>query len=357
MAYLFVFAFSFLCVFLYDKGDQAVKLISLLIFFFTLLFIPSFQYGIGTDYFTYFRIVDDVSYIDFLKRKGELFFYYIYSAINYLGLPNQSIFIITATVQLLLLLNILKKLSKREGYCVIWFFIGYFLITNYYHNQMNQLRSYTSIMFFINALLYRFDKKYFTGLIFCFFAVISHASAIALIPLLFLNQRISRFVLEYRYLVVFLSCIIFSLNIYKPILFFLVEHVFPFYNGYIHTLFNESDGLLDVASKLYYFPIILYVLLFVGKERQNFTDFDNYLFSFFLLTCVSYLLLMQSTVFLRFWIFFIILYPLVLSRMFDFKNDKRIHSLFWFLYLLTPYIFKVVIFPVREFDLKLIFMY
>jgi hypothetical protein len=357
MAYITIFIFSLLWLSIYAHGDLYVKFFSGTMFFLTLFFVPSFQYNIGTDYFTYYSIVDDVYYIDYLMSKGEILFYFIYHVIRFLGLPNQSIFFISATIQLLLLVNVIRLLDKQKTYCVIWFFVGYFLITNYYHNQMNQLRSYVSLMFFANALLYKFNRRFVISAFFAMLAAFSHATAIALIPFLFINDRIVNFVVKNRIPVVVLTFFLYSLNIYTPTLNLLVKFIFPFYSDYVSTLFNEKASFFETATKVYYLPIVIYVVYYIGKHKDELSKFDKYMFSFFALTCNSYLLLMQTTVFFRFWIFFIIFYPLVLSRVLSFKNKFGILDFCVVAYLFVPYFIKVVVAPVREFCFDLTFFH
>lgn len=356
MPYLLVFLLVLLMLFSYERSTKSAGLLILILLFFVVFFIPAFQYDIGSDYFEYYRFADDHAYLNYLKSKGELFFYFLYFIINYFDLNNQCFFIITSAIQCVLVINV-AKLIKEKGGSPLWFMIGFFLITNIYHNQMNHIRTYIAVLFFINAMMYRFESKWVLCLVFATLSFFSHATSLVVIPLLLINTTIANFIIRYGVFFFFFSIFIYSADIYQPVLFFLVDNFFPFYKGYMNTLFLKKSNIYDLITRIYYFPLALWVTCFFYKYRGGLNDFTKFNASIFILTCNSYLLLLNSSVFLRFWSFFLIYYAISLGVIYKKRSNFKLMDALLFMYLLMPYIVKVVFFPVREFSFDLVFFH
>lgn len=356
MVYISIFFISLSLIYTIEKSDRSARSFLYLILLCFLSFTPAFQYNIGTDYPTYYQISRDINYIDYLASKREYLFYFIYYFLYTYSFDGQAFFIVTGLLQSLLLVNILR-LTRNEGHSAIWLFIGFFLITNIYHNQMNHIRTYVAVLFFTNSLLYRYKKNYVMFSFCIVLALISHATTIMFTPLLLLRDKHFKYICSHALFFYFTSFLIFSINIYEPIIEFLIRNFFPFYYGYLDGLVNEKSSFYDLATKFYYVPLSLYVLHHVRKYHATFSALDNTIYGIFLITCNSFIMMSHSSVFLRLWTFLVIFYALVLARVFTSNNLSRIMGFIIFFYLLLPYILKVTFFASNEYLYDLYFFY
>ncbi|MFN1514398.1 EpsG family protein [Vibrio owensii] len=356
MIYLSIFFISLSLLFTIEKSDRDARAFLYFVVILVLCFTPAFQFKIGTDYTTYYNISNDIEYIKYLAQKREYVFYLIYHFIYIYDLDGQAFFIITALLQSALLVNILR-LTRNEGYSTLWLFVGFFLITNIYHNQMNHIRTYVAVLFFTNALLYRYKNNYFLFSIYLFFSIFSHATTIFVLPLLMFKQKHFRYICRHAVLFYFLSIFVYSIDVYRPVLEFLVKNVVPFYSGYLDSLFNERASFFDLATKFYYLPLSLYVLSHIRRFNSTFSTLDNVIYGLFLITCNSFIMMSHSSVFLRLWSFLVIFYALVLARVFSSKSLGYIKGFFIFLYLLLPYFLKVTFLASNEYLYDLYFFH
>lgn len=356
MIYLSIFFISLSLLFTIENSDRSAR--NFLFFFVlsVLCFTPAFQFQIGTDYTTYYNISEDIDYINYLAQKREYVFYLIYYFIYIYDLNGQAFFIITALLQSALLVNILR-LTRNEGYSPLWLFVGFFLITNIYHNQMNHIRTYVAVLFFTNAILYRYKGKYFPFFINLIFSIFSHATTIFVLPLLMLNQKHFRYICRHAVSFYFLSVLVYSIDVYRPVLEFLVKNVVPFYSGYLDSLFNERASFSELATKFYYLPLSLYILEHVRTRNSNFNPLDNVIYGLFLVTCNSFIMMSHSSVFLRLWSFLVIFYALALARTFTSRSLGYMKGFFVFLYLLLPYFLKVTFLASNEYLYDLYFFH
>lgn len=356
MVYISIFFISLSLLYTIEKSDRGARSFLYFILLCVLSFTPAFQYNIGTDYPTYYQISRDIYYIDYLASKREYLFYLIYYFLYKYNFDSQAFFIITGLLQSLLLINILR-LAKNEGHSIIWLFIGFFLITNIYHNQMNHIRTYVAVLFFTNSLLYRYKKNYFMFSFCLVFALLSHATTIMVTPLLLLKVKHFRYICSHALFFYFTSLFLFSINIYETIIDFLIRNLFPFYSGYLDGLVNERSSFSDLVTKFYYVPLSLYVLAHTRKNHTTFSNLDNTIYGLFLITCNSFIMLSHSSVFLRLWTFLVIYYALVLARVLTSSNLTRIKGFIIFFYLLLPYILKVTFFANNEYLYDLYFFH
>ena len=88
------------------------------------------------------------------------------------------------------------------------------------------------------------------------------------------------------------------------------------------------------------------------NKIQDLNEFNKYMYSTFLITSTSYFLLLNSSMFVRFWEYVVIFYAVSIAQLL--KNESRNIKLLIILYLFMPYFMKVVVFPVREFNFNLI---
>lgn len=335
----------------YGRSESKASVFFLFLLFVTLVITPTLQDRIGTDYISYLTISEDIDYINYLGEKNEFLFYYIYKFIYHFKLDSQVFFFIIASLQILLFINILRFI-KRNNNSVLFFFVGFFFITNIYHNQMNHIRSYTAVLFFSNALLYRFERKWVFSGIFIIMSVISHATAMLFLPLILVNRKLSKYINKNAELIIVSVIVIFCSGILNSLASLLITNFFPFYMDYMLIINDSGASIGSIATRLYYCPLIILTLYHLRKSTSNISVFDAFIYAIFILTSTSYLLILQSSVFLRFWEGVVLFYALILASLVVGKSFK-FKSILLF-YLISPYLFKVVVFPIREYSFNLI---
>ncbi len=98
-------------------------------FFYDLL--PAFQYGVGTDYFSYQNIlIMLMNSIPFIKIRNISFMDYEAISTDWMGI--QRFYCVNCLLQSLLVFVIVFQLWKNYGYFLFWFFFFFGLLLIYF---------------------------------------------------------------------------------------------------------------------------------------------------------------------------------------------------------------------------------
>ena len=358
MIYLFSHIYSLTIIYSYEKCKKNTYLrpVLFLLIVIAISFLPGFQSNVGTDYNNYKDLYTGVSNLEFYYEKKEYFFYYFVRFLRYIDLGPQSLFLFISFLQAILLCNLLRFFSK-EGFNLLIVFFLVACFTNMLHNQMNILRAYVAVYAFLNAYFYRSKGMFVKSLLFFSFGFFWHKSILALIPLLFLFERLWIFVFKNRVKIFLLTFLIFLSGIPLYFIDFFVDNFFSMYSHYLASDYAQKEiPYINVLTKFIYTPI--YFLFFYSIRGKNANDFSSFfLFSIgvWLLSVNFYLLILHTPLAVRFIHFFVLFSIFPIYHVFLCYRKNLIISVSLYFYILLPYFFKVVVFPSREYHYISIF--
>lgn len=329
------------------------QLLAWLPVFVVFVFFPSFQYGVGTDYETYYNYFYNNGH-NLHYYRGEYLYYYLVEVVKYLGEPQLQFFIVSFIQGFLFfyLLFILKKQGYKSW--IIWFL--FICCTGLYHNQMNILRQSICIyMVLISVVIFNsniFGVRKKTILISLNFLIpiFLHLSSVFASLILIISKLTFIKNKKYVFLLFLISIPIYSINFSS-----FIPNILDFFNlryiSYVDSEFSEGRSLLSVLTKIYYVPLIFYFwYLYLKDNKDDYLSSKNFLFIIYIFS-VSYFLFLQAMDFglvARIWQYFnfLIVFPLY----FVIVRSNSFYRLLVFLYLIIPYLAKILFFPSAEYE-------
>ena len=85
--------------------------------------VAGLQYNVGTDYFSYIDIFQSEEKHWYYFNKGEYLFFGLNQFLNWLNLPEQSIFLVISFIQSFLIFLYFKKIKKRTIKLLLMYFL------------------------------------------------------------------------------------------------------------------------------------------------------------------------------------------------------------------------------------------
>ncbi len=315
--------------------------------------LPGFQFGVGSDYFSYQATFDSVNGINDYYNNHEYSFYFLTCFIKYLGFSSNAIFLLIAIIQSCLIWTILKKLYK-QNYNIAFLFFCFFCVTNMMHTQMNLLRSTIATYFFVLAVIERFSDKNIKSFIYIIIGATFHNSILLVSLLLCIPFRFY-FSLLRRPFVYFISLFVFFLFFDKALIINIVSSLnlgfFARYIQYVNSDLVNPIGLLATLSKVYYFPLSVFFIYIFNINVKDFSQTEKLYIAFWLLTANFYLTLMSMPILSRVNYYFVFFYIIPCYYVFKYLVEKR--NVFYIfcvvVYIFAPYFVKVVFIPMAEF--------
>ena len=144
------------------------------------LLICGGQYGVGTDYFSYYGIFEDTD-VSFFYTKLEWFFAGTVQIFRYFGMPPQGLFFIFYLINFVFFCKILYNLDIKTSFI---FVLLYICLSTIFNNQLNGLRQYTAIYIISYAVIsFQKYKSYIRYILTIAFAAGMHMSAFLFLPL------------------------------------------------------------------------------------------------------------------------------------------------------------------------------
>ncbi len=364
MAYLLILTLSITYIYSLEKHGHnktvTYWLITLVPVSFFLLIIPGFQDGIGTDYNAYYDAYY-TNYIDLFYNKGEYFFYYLYFFIRHFNLGPQSFFIITALINSIILILTLA-LFKSFSYKITAIFFIWFVVTNYYNNQMNIIRQFLTVFSFPLIILFILDKRYILAGFTTVAALLSHQIFIVMVVFIGLSFSLKIFFKKKYIFIIFILSIPTYYLVIPDLTYFIIETLTPNYIYYYTGTGLLDNDLIFLVTKLIYIPLFL-LFFYIYYSKKGFYSYfisKHKYFDFFIgifaSTALSFILLLFVDRFNRIYTYFVFfsIFPLYYLYYYFIKVKNHLLLLLISLYLFLPYFAKVVIFPVREFSFSTI---
>ncbi|TDT43468.1 EpsG-like putative glucosyltransferase [Halospina denitrificans] len=354
MAYAFHALIAFLASYVWEsqRFDRKASSVSLFLLFVILLILPALQLEVGADYSSYLETAKGNHNISIYYQKGEYLYYTIFSIVKE-NLPAHSFFVIAYLINTALIVNALIKL-KAQGYSA--YIIVFLFLTTFglYQNQMNIIRTYTAVFCFINAALCRSEDKNLKAIVFSLIGIISHQTYIFAIILLILPKKLLHILQQYPLRFYLFSFVATAFLATPYILGPLINSLFPFYNHYLSKEIFEPADIINIATKAYYIPLNLIFLYLLQKEPSPVPKNQRYFVGLWILTSGIYLgLLTAPVIFFRAWHYIAFFHLLPIYYI---LTDKRTRQLapFVVIYVIAPFLIKVIGFPVGEYHYKTI---
>lgn len=349
MWYLFFTSLSAIFFFIFDKYKSKILLAFPLFIFFI---ISAMQYDVGTDYNNY---IDTYYYGVDLNRfynSNELIFYYLFEFIRYYKLGPQSIFIISSFIMTMCFWYICIIL-KNNDIKIFVFFVLFMTCTGIYQNQLNGLRNFVAIYFFIISLILMFDRKLFLVVMFLILGLLAHSSFVIVIPFLILYVLYMRVDVKYYYLF-----FIFSGMIYFFIIPLFVEQVVDLlFPQYLYHLSNDAYTFSELLTKFVLLPIYILSINIYMKNNNNEKSFLG--FMMFVFICTYWIILLPLKIglasrLIQYFSFFNVfpIYFLLITL-----KNRTLYGLVVMM-VIIPFIAKVTVLSKNEYDYKsIIFNY
>lgn len=350
-----VFFCNLLYSLLYTYGiDRRIKNsnISNISYFFLLLhlfllwiFLCGGQYNVGTDYFSYLNIFNNIKTTgDFYSSNGEFGFVAIIRFCNFIGLKGQSLFYVFYGIGFLFFYLTLKRIKGKN---IFIFILLYITITSLFNNQLNMLRQSVAIYIGTYALLLIFEQKNLRGLVFIFFAASIHISS-AVFLLGFLHKYLLR-IKPVALSAAIGICLMFSFFLTSSSLDIFIQYLPDTYAWHIQNESVSTRTLLQKIPKFIFVPV--YLLSLFSYKRYSLNTEERTLFHFGIVAFCFRLLLSNLSIVSRLADSFLLLsiFPLHIYMRYLFYKRHTFLFISISVALLLLYFLKTVVFPVREY--------
>jgi len=349
------FLVSHIIALIYSKSislcsNKVERLLIYVLLIMWLAFLPSLQFGVGTDYFSYISIVENPEELSKYSYKGEYFFYYLVYFLTSIGFPSQSLFFFTSLLMSVLIVNFFRKLGGGKDLAVLIF--TFLFITGMYHNQLNGIRTYISVYLFVNALLYRFEGRNKISVSLYLMGVLWHQTIIPFAIFLLIPASLYKSLSEKMLPLYIISTSLFILGVPFYFIEFIVSVFLPFYSHYLEMEMSGAS-LLNILSKMYYMPVhFIFIYIYLRNKVNILGKYESVLVFFWSISANFYFLFLYWDNFFRGYHYFAIfsIVPFYYLIKYFFGKRRKAEVLILALYALTPYVFKVIVVPVGEYS-------
>lgn len=318
--YLILLLLSFKEIMIPLKRNSPIFFVSI----FTLLFsvVAGIRYGIGTDFFTYLSIFNNVNHYEDYNYL-EPGFRFIISTLKQFGFSGQSLFLVFALISLSFLFVGLKKTSQYPIFSSFLFMLTYYI--GYVFNGVRQGLVMCVFIYLINDIEKRNFRKV---LIFTLLGMSIHSSAIFIIlAYFFYTLKVS---IKHYFILGFISLVLFLFrNIWgNYIVNFMPSIVVSKLSIYTENFNSEVDALGIIQRTMILIPFFIYY-----SKLKAFSKFEGvfriYFLGFIFYCLFSFQEMFATRINMMFRILEIILFPYLLKI-----NIHKIEKLFLLLLII-----------------------
>ena len=262
LIYGLTFIISIYFSFLYSKAkDKKMRLVLFILAIALPVFISTFRYGVGTDFFayrtSYYSIAEKCHDIKSILDYYQEPLHVVINLIAYNVFNNYKGFLFLAS--LFFMIFSFKGILKYEDKVSVPFAYFIFLLT-LFSPSLNGIRQLIAVAIFFNSYKYIYEKNFWKFLLIIIFASLFHKSALLCLPLYFIwidngkhNRIFYSLIIAFIFIIPYLSPIIQKLCAYLGI-----------YNKY----FEKYEATTTYGFLLYILPILI-VLLLVRKKKTS----------------------------------------------------------------------------------------
>lgn len=357
MVFFFNLLFSIVFAYVLDRwmknhnvADNAIALLFFPLFLLWIL-ICGGQYAVGTDYYSYLDIFNNINgFAEHYCSKGEFGFVGIIQVCKFFGFKGQSLFYVFYGIGFLFFYLLLKRIKGN----IFIFILLYITVTSLFNNQLNILRQSVAIYIGTYASLLIIEHKKLKGFLYILFAMSIHISS-AIFLLVYLHGFVA--LIKPLWLFVFIViCLIVGTLLTPSMMNIYIPYLPDSYAWHIISGLS-THTLLQRITKYIFIPI--YLLAISSYRRYKMTPLNKTLFHFGALSFSLRLLLINIGVVSRLFDSFLLfsIFPLHTYMGYLFANKK-----YTFLFisissaLLLFYFLKTIVFPVGEYLYQSIYM-
>ena len=278
--------------------------------FIILSFVAVFRYGVGTDFYAYYRTSNWVHHFERGNYDSPGFTLFAICCQKVFGNINGAITMGAALITIGLIVYIITKHSENLLVSILLFiFAGCFI------GMFNGVRQYLATAILFTGHRFIINRKPIKWLLVVLLASTIHITAILMFFVYFICNLKCNWKLVGIYFIIAI-CLLFA---YEP-LFNLVGALKQDSIDTSDVYMRSSVNILRIAVQC--IPIVL--LLFVNKGKINNDSESRFLFNICLLNGALAIAAMNSPYFSRFWLytscFQILMYPKILNKM---ESDNK----------------------------------
>lgn len=213
---------------------------------FLLALLPALQYGVGSDYFSYVKIVESGGWVNY-EGKYEFLSALLIRIAGYSDYP-QLLFVLQSAINAMLACIAFAQL-KRAGFAISFALICYIAITSAYFNQLNLIRQYLAAH--VLLLMPFFGGKSNSKLLaLSMVAFMFHAPSALASSLIWFVLRVPW---PSNGLLFLVSPFVIGLS--ATVALTVAFHAFPFLSIYKEIDYNFN--IMSIVTKAYYLPLAL----------------------------------------------------------------------------------------------------
>ena len=309
------------------------------------LLICGGQYDVGTDYFTYYEIFENVD-SEYFYRKFEWLFALTIDVFRGIGIPPQGLFFIFYLINFYFFCKILYLLKDiRTSFL---FILLYICLSTVFNNQLNGLRQSTAIYIFTYATVsFNVYKSYWRYILLVLIAAGFHMSAYIFLPfcLVFKIKKLNKLMCL---IIICLGAIFSVIGSYDWILDLSSSYLPAFYTPYIEGDLNTSNSVLNLITKWIFIPLYFLSITVLSKDIS---DEDRFLFIVGIIAYSIRLFFLENFIFNRIGQSFLLIsvFPIYVYMKYLYYHKKRLFCYFICFMFLLFYSAKTVLFPKGEY--------
>lgn len=309
------------------------------------LLICGGQYNVGTDYFTYYDIFENID-TEYFYRKSEWCFAFIIDVFRGVGIPPQGGFFIFYFINFYFFCKTLYLLDNLKTSFL--FVLLYISLSTIFNNQLNGLRQSIAIYIFTYATVaFYIYKSYFRYILLVLFAAGFHMSAYVLLPFCFCF-KITNLKKITCYLLICIGALFSFIGSYEWILEISSSYLPAFYTPYIEGDLNTSNSIVNLITKWIFIPLYF---LSISVLSKDISEKDRFLFIVGIIAYSIRLFFLENFIFDRIGQSFLLVsvFPIYVYMRYLYNNKKRLFCYFICLIFLLFYCLKTVFFPKGEY--------
>lgn len=312
------------------------------------LIICGGQYGVGTDYFTYYSLFREVD-VEFYFVKNEWLFASIVELVRGLGLPAQSLFFVFYFINVFFFCKILYYLENRTTFIYVLLYIS---LSTVFNNQLNGLRQYCAVHVISYAIIsFCYNKSYIRYLLLVAVAGGFHLSAFLMFPFVFVIEYLRDKIVSRWLCVVFVIIgAIFSVNDSFEWLTDLMSTYLPStYSSYIGGELDSGMNQLNVITKLAFVPVYLLSITVYSHSKLN--KLDSFLYLVGIVGYAIRLFFLGNIIFNRVSYYFLLIsiLPIYVYLKYLYNNKRKLESYMIIFIFILLYLLKTILFAGGEY--------
>lgn len=321
------FLIGLLFFFLFSRVDKKILKLSVLCLGVLLVVIAGFRYGIGTDYYTYEYIYNNIENTSYIEPGYR----YVNIVLKYLGCSYELSVLFFALITNLLLLYFIKQYSIDFVFSVVLY-----VAFNYYFISFNAVRQMLGIAIFFIGIQFALRKKYVRFFFITAFAALFHYSVFigVLYPIFQINKK-------RMYIMIWLASIPFIILPIQGVVTKLIPASFHYASYFTSSFFTEtsSAAVFKLIVPNVFVVLAFYYISAFNNATEKFwlhlfvfsTAFANSAHGVNVLIRLNYVFQITEIIF----------YPLFIYKVQ--KIEKPVVTWLFFGYFVLFYVFTVVI--------------